>query len=197
MNSRSFVAHASREGDKNGHTVSLISRAGHMVALSSTRLDNGHDGTCGAVQAGPGDEARAGQRRQQAYPLDQGRYPQIAYFHESAGKRRKSVVTPAETFQIMQQNFNPNAARGLNVTYQFELSGENGGTYALKIADGQCEYIPGGVENPSITLKLSAKDWLQIVEGTLNPQMAFLTQRIKLDGDLSLAMRLNSIFPRK
>jgi putative sterol carrier protein len=105
-------------------------------------------------------------------------------------------VTPAETFQLMQQHFNPNAARGLNATYQFELSGDDGGTYALKLADGACEYIPGGVEQPSITLKLSAKDWMQIVAGTLNPQMAFLTQRIKADGDLSLAMRLTSIFPR-
>jgi len=106
-------------------------------------------------------------------------------------------LTPAETFQVMQQHFNPNAARGLNATYQFELSGDDSGTYALKIADGTCEYIPGPVENPTITLKLSARDWLQIFEGTLNAQMAFLTRRITLDGDMSLAMRLTAIFPRQ
>ncbi|MCL4692852.1 MAG: SCP2 sterol-binding domain-containing protein, partial [Candidatus Hydrogenedentes bacterium] len=49
-------------------------------------------------------------------------------------------------------------------------------------------------ENPSITLTASDEDWMKIVSGQLSGQTAFLTGKLKIKGDVSLAMKLQSVF---
>ena len=105
-------------------------------------------------------------------------------------------MTVAETFETMKSLFNPTAASGLNKTIQWNISGEDAGKWAVKIANQTCEVIPGGVEKPDLTLSMSDKDWLAIAEGKLNAIQAFTTGKVKAAGDLSLAMRINNIFPR-
>ncbi|MBW7837713.1 MAG: SCP2 sterol-binding domain-containing protein [Sphingomonadales bacterium] len=43
-----------------------------------------------------------------------------------------------------------------------------------------------------VTLTLSQADLSSILSGDLNPQMAFMTGRLKVAGDMSLAMQLAS-----
>ena len=106
-------------------------------------------------------------------------------------------MTVAETFETMKTLFNPAAAKGLNKTFQWDISGEQAGKWAVKIADQTCEVIPGGVEKPDITLILSDQDWLSIAEGKLEPMNAFLTGKVKATGDMMLGMKLSQLFPVK
>jgi len=106
------------------------------------------------------------------------------------------TMTVAETFETMKTVFNPTAAAGLNKTIQWNISGEEAGKWAVKIVNQTCEVIPGGVEKPDLTLSMSDKDWLAIAEGRLDPMNAFMTGKVKAAGDISLAMRVNTIFPR-
>lgn len=105
-------------------------------------------------------------------------------------------MTVAETFEAMKGLFNPTAAAGLNKTIQWNISGEDAGKWAVKIVNQTCEVIPGGVEKPDLTLSMLDKDWLAIADGKLNAIQAFTTGKVKAAGDLSLAMRVNNIFPR-
>ncbi len=105
-------------------------------------------------------------------------------------------MTVAETFETMKSLFNPSAAAGLNKTIQWNISGEDAGKWAVKIVNQTCEVIPGGVEKPDLTLSMLDKDWLAIADGKLNAIQAFTTGKVKAAGDLSLAMRVNNIFPR-
>ncbi|TNE62265.1 MAG: SCP2 sterol-binding domain-containing protein [Alphaproteobacteria bacterium] len=43
------------------------------------------------------------------------------------------------------------------------------------------------------TVKVSMDNFVQIAEGNLNPQMAFMTGKLRVEGDMSLAMQLGSI----
>ena len=106
-------------------------------------------------------------------------------------------MTVAETFEIMKSIFNPAAAKGVNKTFQWNISGEQAGTWAVKVADQTCEIIPGGVEKPDMTLILSDQDWLSIAEGKLDPMNAFMTGKVKATGDMMLAMKMNQLFPVK
>src|SRR5712691_11938676 len=115
---------------------------------------------------------------------------------ETVKKEGNTHMTVAETFEQMQTLFNPSAASGMNKTLQWNITGAEAGKYALQIANQKCELIPGGIEKPDMTLTVSDQDWLKIAQGQLDPVSAFMTGKVKVAGDMSLAMRLAQIFPR-
>lgn len=43
------------------------------------------------------------------------------------------------------------------------------------------------------TVVVSMENFIEIAEGNLNPQMAFMTGKLRVEGDMSLAMQLGSI----
>jgi putative sterol carrier protein len=43
------------------------------------------------------------------------------------------------------------------------------------------------------TVRVTTGDFAQIASGAIQPQMAFMTGKLRVEGDVSLAMRLNSI----
>lgn len=106
-------------------------------------------------------------------------------------------MTVAESFETMVSLFNPAAAGSMNKTLQWNVTGEEAGKYALKVANGTCELISGGVEKPDITFTVADKDWLAIAEGKLDAMSAFTTGKLKLAGDMMLAMKVQQLFPIK
>ena len=106
-------------------------------------------------------------------------------------------MTVAESMKGLQEHFNPEAAAGLNKTLQFNISGDEAGKWALKIANQACELIPGGVEKADLTLSLADKDWISMAEGKLDPMNAYMTGKLKATGDIAFAMRIPSLFGLK
>jgi putative sterol carrier protein len=106
-------------------------------------------------------------------------------------------MTIAESFEQMPSVFNPAAASGMNKTLQWNITGEQAGVYAAKIANQTIEMFPGGVEKPDITFTVSDKDWLAITEGKLDAMNAFMTGKLKIAGDMMLAMKVPNLFPVK
>ncbi len=100
-----------------------------------------------------------------------------------------------EVFEQMPSRFNAAAAAGVNATYQFDLTGDGGGTYHVKIADGACEVQEGPADSANITITMAASDYLDMINGKLNPQMAFMGGKLKIKGDMSLALKMQQIFP--
>ena len=54
--------------------------------------------------------------------------------------------------------------------------------------------IEGQHADPSITITMKTQDYIDLSTGKLNGQMAFMTGKIKIKGDLSLAMKMPKIF---
>ncbi|HEX4209716.1 MAG TPA: SCP2 sterol-binding domain-containing protein [Candidatus Binataceae bacterium] len=99
-----------------------------------------------------------------------------------------------EAFDQSPSRFNKEAAKGLNAVYQFDLSGDGGGKWYIAISNDQCEVSEGAHPSPNITLSMAAKDYLDMLAGKLNGQMAFMTGKLRIAGDLGLALKLQSLF---
>lgn len=104
------------------------------------------------------------------------------------------MPTVKETFDLMPSRFKPDKAAGANAVIQYEIIGEGGGTWNATIKDGKCAVASGAATNPNLTLTVSGQDWLDMLAGKLNPQMAFMSGKLKLKGDMGLAMKLGGMF---
>ncbi len=100
-----------------------------------------------------------------------------------------------ESLMTMYKSFKPEIAGGLQACFAFDISGPTGGKWILEIKDGKCELQEGTPNNPSVTISISDQDWLAIQDGKLNSQMAFMMGKLRVTGDMGLAMKLQSMFP--
>ncbi|MQY04969.1 SCP2 sterol-binding domain-containing protein [Actinomadura macrotermitis] len=67
-------------------------------------------------------------------------------------------------------------------------------TYHLTIADGTATGTRGAADRARTTLTMSAPDLLRLCAGTLDGVAAFMTQKIKLSGDMLFGAKLASAF---
>lgn len=104
------------------------------------------------------------------------------------------ALTVKQIFDAMPQTFNPDAAKGVNATIQFDLTGEGGAKYHIIIKEGTCDVKEGSAPSPNMTMTLAASDYVDMVEGRLNGQMAFMSGKLKIAGDMGLAMKMQSFF---
>jgi putative sterol carrier protein len=62
------------------------------------------------------------------------------------------------------------------------------------VGDGKCVLTKGAPEPARVTLTLALPNFLKLIAGKLNGQMAFMTGKLKMKGDLSIAMAMQSWF---
>ena len=94
----------------------------------------------------------------------------------------------------MPSAFLPEKAGDLAAEVQFHLEGEGGGDWLLSIREGACSVKRGTSGAARLTLKALASDYLAIVTGKQDAMSAFAQGKIKLKGDLALAMKLLGFF---
>jgi putative sterol carrier protein len=94
----------------------------------------------------------------------------------------------------MADRFRAEKAAGVNATIQYDIAGDQGGTWHAVIKDGACTVNSGAAATPNLTLAMSSQDWLDMVGGKLSGQMAFMSGKLKLKGDMGLAMKIGGLF---
>ena len=104
------------------------------------------------------------------------------------------MPTVKETFDAMAGRFRAEKAAGVNATIQYDITGDQGGTWNAVIKDGTCTVNPGAAAAPSLTITMTSQDWLDMTAGKLSGQMAFMSGKLKLKGDMGLAMKIGGLF---
>jgi putative sterol carrier protein len=105
------------------------------------------------------------------------------------------MATQAEIsniFPAMMDNFRADKAEGVDATIQFDLSGDNGGLFWVKISGGTSSHGEGDVE-ADMTVKAAAEDFFEMASGESNPMQAFMMGKLKVD-DMGLGMKMIQIF---
>ncbi len=104
------------------------------------------------------------------------------------------MATVQESFAAMPGKFRADKASGTNATIQYDISGDGGGTWNAVIKDGTCTVNQGAAASPNLTLSIAAQDWLDMLSGKQSGQMLFMSGKLKVKGDMGLAMKLGSMF---
>jgi putative sterol carrier protein len=103
--------------------------------------------------------------------------------------------TPQDIFDAMRNSFQPAKAKGVHASYQWDLSGPNGGQWWIEVNDGTYKMGKGTIPDPSVTFIAKDKDWVAICHDQLSGTWAYLVGRLKVRGDQGVARKLGEMFP--
>jgi putative sterol carrier protein len=117
--------------------------------------------------------------------------PEEEIVEAPAGDRPMDV--PA-VFDNLPSVFRPEAAAGVDVIFQFCISGASGGDWYAAIVDGVCTVEAGIHDKPTTTLKMSDEDFLLYVGGQLPAMQAYSTGKLKIEGDLMKSQLVEKLF---
>ena len=104
-------------------------------------------------------------------------------------------TTVKEFLQLLPGRLNSDAAEDLDAVYQFDLSGAEGGQYILTIRDGACQIAEGMHADPHVVLSMAGEDCIKILKGQLSGPAVAMSGRLKISGNIGLAMQLKALFP--
>ena len=87
----------------------------------------------------------------------------------------------------------PELSKAVNSIYEFVITGDNGGTWTVDLSKEPGTVSPGSQGNAKCTVTASSPDFMNIVSGKMNAQMAFMSGKLKIKGDMGLAMKLQKV----
>lgn len=104
------------------------------------------------------------------------------------------AVSVKPIFAAMPFSLNKEVAKDAAAVYQFNLSGEGGGQFAVTIKNGTCTVEEGVAPAPDAIISAAAAEYVNIVTGAYPFGLAYINGRLKVEGNLRLVLRLSAYF---
>ena len=105
--------------------------------------------------------------------------------------------TVAEFMSRMNAAFIPEKAVGVDAVVQLKLTGAQSAEWYVTIKDGKCSLAEGAAPAARLTVTADSGDFIKIFTGQMDGVQAFMQGRLKVAGDMGLAMKLLSMFKMK
>lgn len=86
---------------------------------------------------------------------------------------------------------NPERAKKIGGVFEFVIEGDNGGTWHLDLNAPVVQVGPAN--KTSVRIRMKDSDFVQVALGRLNPMLAFTSGRLKVEGNLALAIKLQQV----
>lgn len=103
------------------------------------------------------------------------------------------ALTGQEIFTtIIPGKIKPDVASSMSGIYEFNVTGDGGGVWTVDFTQAG-KISEGSSGKPDCTITVAASDLSNIIEGSLNPQMAFMTGKLKVQGNIGMALKLGNI----
>lgn len=103
-------------------------------------------------------------------------------------------LTVKDLMSKMPGAFLPDKAPGLDAVIQFKFTGTEAGNWYAVIKDDKVDVKQAEHVNPTMTLTADSSDYVKVFTGELDGMQAFMQGKLKLAGDLNLAMKLTQMF---
>ena len=102
-----------------------------------------------------------------------------------------------EIFRRMAEHVRPDQVGDTDAVIQWQIAGRPDGEadrYEIVLRDRACRVSEEPAQQPQVTLKIGAVEFLRLVTGGANGPNLFMEGKLKIDGDLMLATRLAGMF---
>lgn len=106
-----------------------------------------------------------------------------------------SDLTASKIFEeVLPSNLkeNPDKAKSTNAIYVFNLTGDDGGSWTLDFTKDEDFVSEGESDDAQCTITMTDGDFVDMWEGRLNPAQAFMMNKISIQGNMGLAMKLQN-----
>ena len=100
-----------------------------------------------------------------------------------------------QIFEQIRERLTPEKAQKINASFLFDIGGDTGEKWCVDLTK-PTEWVKkadaASTAQCTITVGKS-EDWVALAAGKMNPTMAFMQGKIKVKGDMSLALKLQSL----
>ena len=80
-----------------------------------------------------------------------------------------------------------------HLAYQFNITGEAGGSFYIEVKDGRLYVEPYEYFNRDVIFTCSAKTLEKIARGSQNPVLAVTLGKLKVEGSIEKALKLKDV----
>jgi putative sterol carrier protein len=102
--------------------------------------------------------------------------------------------TISEFMSRMASAFIPEKAAGLDAIIQAVLTGAQADHWIVTIKEGKCTITQGTAPAARLTITADSGDFIKIFSGQMDATQAFMQGKIRVNGDMGLALKLLNLF---
>lgn len=102
--------------------------------------------------------------------------------YEENFNKLKKILMKADTSKIEGE-----------LAFQFNIQGDGEGIFYAKVKDGVLSVEPYDYHDRDATFIATAKVFIQLAQGKLNPTFAYTTGKLKVEGDLDKALEIQKM----
>ena len=96
-----------------------------------------------------------------------------------------------EFFESLPGKVDPERIAGVDASYLFDVAGE--GRWLVEVRDGKVAVSENPTAEADVTFALSSETFTKLVARQQNPMVAYMTGRLKISGDIAVAMHLRDL----
>jgi putative sterol carrier protein len=96
--------------------------------------------------------------------------------------------------ETIKTSFIPEKAAGVDTVIQLKFTGSQASEWYLIVKDGKCESLPGAHTSPKMTMTVDSDDYIKMAIGEMDATMAFLKGKVKVTGDIAVALKMGQYF---
>jgi 3-hydroxy-3-methylglutaryl CoA synthase/NAD(P)-dependent dehydrogenase (short-subunit alcohol dehydrogenase family)/putative sterol carrier protein len=97
-------------------------------------------------------------------------------------------------FDAMPGAFVAEAAAGVDVVFQFSISGPGGGDWNVTVRDKTIQVVQGKAAKPTTTIQMADEDFMKLLSGELDGMKAYTSGKLKIGGDLMKSQLIGKLF---
>lgn len=101
-------------------------------------------------------------------------------------------MSAKEFFESLPGRIDSSKIAGMTNSYIFDIEGA--GKWKVDVRDGAVTVNEGGGGDGDVTLSMTEENFNKMVARELNPTTAYMTQKLKVKGDMGAAMKLQKLF---